>query len=103
TTAAGFTRRDLLRQSVRVAGAAIAVNAWPRAAATLFASPFDGLPQAPDSAAAMRQQMGAIPITTTPLADQLTMLSGPGGNVVVLNGPDGKVVVDTFVRNVWDK
>jgi len=30
-------------------------------------------------------------------ADNLTMLSGPGGSVVVLNGPDGKFVVDTFV------
>ena len=29
------------------------------------------------------------------------MLSGPGGNVVVLNGPDGKLVVDTFVRPAW--
>jgi glyoxylase-like metal-dependent hydrolase (beta-lactamase superfamily II) len=64
----------------------------------------DVVPQAAaDSAAAMRQQMGAIPIASTPLADKLTMLSGPGGNVVVLNGPDGKLVVDTFVRNVWDK
>jgi glyoxylase-like metal-dependent hydrolase (beta-lactamase superfamily II) len=30
------------------------------------------------------------------------MLSGPGGNVVVLNGPDGKIVVDTFVQGSWD-
>jgi glyoxylase-like metal-dependent hydrolase (beta-lactamase superfamily II) len=29
------------------------------------------------------------------------MLSGPGGNVVVLNGPDGKVVVDTFVQGAF--
>lgn len=45
--------------------------------------------------------MGAIPIVSTRLADNLTMLSGPGGNVVVLNGPDGKLVVDTFVQPAW--
>lgn len=35
------------------------------------------------------------------LTDSLTMLSGPGGNVVVLNGPDGKIVVDSFVQPAW--
>jgi glyoxylase-like metal-dependent hydrolase (beta-lactamase superfamily II) len=29
------------------------------------------------------------------------MLSGPGGNVVILNGPDGKIVVDSFVQPAW--
>jgi glyoxylase-like metal-dependent hydrolase (beta-lactamase superfamily II) len=29
------------------------------------------------------------------------MLSGPGGNVVVLYGSDGTVVVDTFVQPAW--
>jgi glyoxylase-like metal-dependent hydrolase (beta-lactamase superfamily II) len=41
------------------------------------------------------------PITTTPLTPNLTLLAGPGGNVVVLNGADGKVVVDTFVQPAW--
>jgi cyclase len=99
-----FTRRVLLRQAARIAGATVAVTAWPRTVANLVAGPLDALPQAPtDSAAAMRQQMGAIPIATTPLGEKLTMLSGPGGNVVVLSGADGKVVVDTFVRNAWDR
>jgi glyoxylase-like metal-dependent hydrolase (beta-lactamase superfamily II) len=47
--------------------------------------------------------MAAAPIQTTRLTDALSMLSGPGGNVVVLNGPDGKVVVDTFVQGAWEK
>src|SRR5258708_21247682 len=38
-----------------------------------------------------------------PLAENLTLLSGPGGNVVVLNGPDGKIVVDTFLLPAWPK
>ena len=51
----------------------------------------------------MRAQMGATPLETVKLSDNLTMLSGPGGNVVVLNGPDGKVVVDSFVQTAWAK
>jgi cyclase len=100
----GFTRRDLFRQAAGLAGAAIALNGWPRLAGAALASPFDVAQQAAgDAAAAMRKQLGAVPITSTPLADKLTMLSGPGGNVVVLNGPDGKAVMDTFVQSAWDK
>jgi glyoxylase-like metal-dependent hydrolase (beta-lactamase superfamily II) len=54
-----------------------------------------------DPVAAMRAQMGAIPIETVKLGDNLAMLAGPGGNVLVLNGPDGKVVVDGFVQTAW--
>jgi glyoxylase-like metal-dependent hydrolase (beta-lactamase superfamily II) len=104
STASGLTRRDLLRHSARLAGAVLALNGVPRFAGAVFASPFDVAQQAAgDAAAAMRKQLGAVPITSTPLADKLTMLSGPGGNVVVLNGPDGKAVVDTFVQSAWDK
>jgi cyclase len=56
-----------------------------------------------DPLAAFRAQLGAIPIQTQPLAENLTLLSGPGGNVVVLRGPDGMVVVDTFVAPAWPK
>src|SRR2546425_6959950 len=56
-----------------------------------------------DPLAAFRAQLGAIPIQAQPLAENLTLLSGPGGNVVVLRGPDGMVVVDTFVAPAWPK
>ena len=46
---------------------------------------------------------GCAPIQSQPLAENLTLLSGPGGNVVVLNGPDGKIVVDTFLMPAWPK
>jgi hypothetical protein len=49
----------------------------------------------------MRAQMGSVPIHLQPLAENLTLLSGPGGNVVVLNGADGKIVVDTFLMPAW--
>lgn len=56
-----------------------------------------------DPVAALRAMLGAAPIQTSKLADNLTLLSGPGGNVVVLNGPDGKFVIDTFVAPAWPK
>ncbi|PYP34844.1 MAG: MBL fold metallo-hydrolase [Gemmatimonadetes bacterium] len=52
---------------------------------------------------AFRAQIGATPIQTEKLADNLILLSGPGGNVVVLTGPDGMLLVDTFVSPAWPK
>jgi cyclase len=51
----------------------------------------------------LREQLGAAPIETAKLADGLVMLSGPGGNVVVLFGREGKVVVDSFVQPAWPR
>jgi glyoxylase-like metal-dependent hydrolase (beta-lactamase superfamily II) len=61
------------------------------------------LQQPQDPLAAFRAQIGATPIKSLALTDTLTMLSGPGGNVVVLKGADGLVVVDTFVQPAWPK
>ena len=57
--------------------------------------------QPQDPLAAFRAQIGAVPIKSQPLSDNLTLLSGPGGNVVVLHGSDGLVMVDTFVATAW--
>jgi len=59
--------------------------------------------QQQDRVAQFRAQIGAIPIQAQPLAEHLTLLAGPGGNVVVLHGSDGLVVVDTFVAPAWPK
>ena len=56
-----------------------------------------------DRLAAFRAQIGATPIKTQPLGENLTLLSGPGGNIVVLHGADGLIVVDTFVAPAWPK
>jgi cyclase len=61
------------------------------------------LQQPTDRVAGFRAQMGSIPIQATPLAKNVTLLGGPGGNVVVLHGSDGLVVVDTFVAPAWPK
>lgn len=85
-----ITRREMLRLS-SAAVAAATVPEW----AFAWHSQADQLSQ-------MRAQTGAAPITSQSLAANLTMLSGPGGNIVVLNGADGKIVVDTFVLPAWN-
>jgi cyclase len=97
------TRRELLKGSAALAGSAFLAQLFP--SSLVRASAFGYPQQAPaaDPLAAFRARMGAIPIQSQKLADNLTMLSGPGGNVVVLNGPDGKFIVDTFVSPAWPK
>ena len=59
-------------------------------------------PTSIEAATAMRARMGQAPIQALKLRENLTLLSGPGGNVVVLDGTaDGKLMVDTFVLPAW--
>ena len=91
------TRRDALRAATAVAGGMVWTRLFPRSFTQQpTASPADHL-------AAFRAQIGAAPIQAHQLAENLTLLSGPGGNVVVLHGSDGKLVVDTFVQPAWPK
>lgn len=98
-------RREMLRNSAAFAGGALLSQLFP---ASLRTAGVPNLRQQPatastDQLAAMRAQMGSTPIQSQSLAENLTLLSGPGGNVVVLNGPDGKIVVDTFLLPAWPK
>ena len=97
-------RRAMLRDSATLAGSAFLMHLFPGAPRAYAAAGYgqQGAP-ADDPLAAIRAQIGAIPIQTQKLADNLTMLSGPGGNVLVLNGADGKIVVDTFLSPAWPK
>jgi cyclase len=91
------SRREMLRGSVTLAGSAFLAHLFH---APLYAQ------QAPSPAtllADMRAKFNAAPLETQRLAEDVTMLSGPGGSVVVLNGPDGKFVVDTFVAPAWPR
>jgi cyclase len=54
-----------------------------------------------DPLAQMRQQLGAAAIASEKLAPAVTMLSGAGGNVILIHGKDGKVLVDGFVKTAW--
>ncbi len=98
------SRRDILRGSVTLAGSAFLAHLFPatllRASATGYAQP---APSPADLLASMRAKFNAVPMETQKLADNVTMLDGPGGAVVVLNGPDGKFVVDTLVAPAWPR
>ena len=96
-----LTRRELLRGSIAITGAALAGSTVPPWLARPFAR--HQQPAAADALAQSRAAMAKAPIEVLKLTDRLTMLSGPGGNVVVLPGSDGKVVVDTFVQSVWQQ
>jgi cyclase len=99
------SRRAMLRDSATLAGSAFLAQLFPASllrAAVPFLAQQQSAPPA-DPLAAFRAQMAAIPIHPQTLAENLTLLSGPGGNVAVLKGPDGKFVVDTFVLPAWSK
>ena len=90
------TRRAALRAGGAIAGAAFAgtiAPAWLRAYTQ----------QAPqgDRLAQMRHQLGAAPIAVDKLAANVSLLSGAGGNVILIQGKDGKVLVDGFVKTAW--
>lgn len=91
-----WTRRAWLRASGRFTAAAFAAR---------YVSPelraFQAAAPAPGGLDARRAAIAQAPIARTPLTDRLTLLSGPGGNVVVLHGPDGLHLVDNFVRPAW--
>ena len=91
-----LSRRALLRQACVIGSGVTLAQLFPQ---YVFAQQA-GAPA--DALAATRAQMAATPIEVTRLTDTLTMLSGPGGNIVVLNGTDGKIVVDTFIQGAWD-
>src|SRR6201998_4420509 len=99
------TRRGMLRNCAGFAGSALLAQLFP---ASLLNAGVPALRQQAatpptDSLAAMRAQMGTAPIHSQPLAENLPLLTGRVGNVVVVNGPDGKIVVDTFLLPAWPK
>src|SRR6266566_8941521 len=95
------TRRKMLQAATGLAGGAL-VSRFCLGTLVYAATP--GFPQqkpAGDQVAAMRAQFGSMPIQTQKLTDSITLLSGPGGNVVVMNGGDGKLLGDTCVKPAW--
>jgi cyclase len=98
------TRREMLRGSAAIAGSAFLAQLFPGSLLRAAGAGRGLQTTSPaDLATAFRTQMGATPIQSQKLSDNLTLLSGPGGNVVVLTGPDGKFIVDNFVSPAWPK
>jgi glyoxylase-like metal-dependent hydrolase (beta-lactamase superfamily II) len=98
-----LSRRDLLQQAAVLAGGLMLPGFSSRAFAWA-AHPAQQTP-APsvEGLERIRAMLGAIPMQSQTLSDNLTLLSGPGGNVVVSRGKDGMLVVDTFVAPAWPK
>jgi glyoxylase-like metal-dependent hydrolase (beta-lactamase superfamily II) len=99
-TVTSSTRREWLQMMAAMSAGTLVDGLIPR---ELAGAATGRAVQQQDRVAAFRAQLGAIPIRAQPLAKNLTLLAGPGGNVVVLHGPDGMVVVDTFVAPAWPK
>src|SRR5882672_8304869 len=101
------TRREMLRAASLLAGGSALAGLLPR---TLLAEAqaAAGKAQNPSAAPAdpveqMKKQMASVPLQTLKLRDNIQMLSGPGGNMVVLDGPDGKILVDSSFASVAPK
>ncbi len=91
-------RRNFLKASAALSGVVLASLSLPRAliAKQAFSADTAVLTK-------FRASFGATPIEMTKLGGNLTLLSGPGGNVVVSDGKDGKLLIDTFVQPAWPK
>jgi cyclase len=94
------SRRAFLRSAAALAGgAAVSRRFAPPQTADVEAAQSGVAPT--DAVVALRAQIGSVPIDSNRLTDRLVMLSGPGGNVIVLHGSDGKLVVDSFMQPAW--
>jgi cyclase len=97
------TRREMLQAGGALAGGWALSQLFPKAlagATPRFTQQGSAAPA--DALAAARARFGKVPIESAKLSENLTLLRGPGGNVVVLNGADGKLLVDTFTQFAWD-
>jgi cyclase len=97
------SRREFLNVAMKGSALAVAASLMPREALVLAAGNAQQAPSAAELLADMRAWFNAAPLETQMLSEDVTMLSGPGGTVLVLNGPDGKFVVDTFVAPAWPR
>jgi len=93
------TRRELLRAASFVAGGSALASFLPR---TLLAEA-QGASGSGSALDQMIDQMASVPLQSMKLRDNITLLYGPGGNMVVLDGPDGKVLVDCSFGKVAPK
>lgn len=105
------SRRQLLRASGALAGGGLLSALLPTnlAAASRHAlsqsqsSQPQSTAEVADRIKQMRTQAAAAILQNTKLTDNLYMISGAGGNIVVLDGPDGKVLVDSSYSTVSAK
>lgn len=94
-----LTRREILQGAGTLAGGWALSHIFPESLAgtTPRFAQHSGEPNS-DALMAARARFGKVPIESTKLSENLILLRGPGGNVVVLHGKDGKLLVDTFTQ-----
>jgi cyclase len=101
-----ITRREMLRTGVAMVGTGVLAGLLPASLLAKAKSSAGALQQVTSSAerlSQMRTQMSAVPLVTAKLRENIYLLSGPGGNMVVLSGADGKVLVDSSFAAVAPK
>jgi cyclase len=108
-TAENTTRREMLRVGSGLAAAAWLSGILPaglRAAAFAHSGPWQsqqaGAPSN-ERVAQMKAQAAGLPVQSQKLRDNIYMLSGGFGNIVILTGPEGKVMVDSGYSSVATK
>src|SRR5256885_17258047 len=84
------TRREWLRMMAALSGAALVDGLLPRGLARAATG---RVAQQQDPLAAFRARVGAVPIQAQPLAEHLTPVPGPRGNVDDVVGADRIVPV----------
>lgn len=89
-----ISRRALLQRSAMFAGAAALQPLW--SSAFVYAQT-SGQPAKSGLVASFEAAGAKTPVTTTPLAQNLYLLQGVGGNMAVLTGSDGKILIDSSV------
>jgi len=96
------TRREMLQLGSGLVGTSLisGLLPWGTSAAMTGqqqsgSAPIQNAPISQDRVAQMRAQAATVPVQTQKLRDNVYMLSGPGGNILVLTGADGKLMVDS--------
>jgi cyclase len=103
------TRREMLRAASFLAGGSAVAGFMPHALLAGVQAAAAGNAQAPSSATPvdpveqMKAQMAGVQLRSLKLRDNIQMLYGPGGNMVVLDGSDGKILVDSSFASVAPK
>jgi cyclase len=102
-TTENTTRREMLQMGSSLAGTALLSGIFPFGLAAAAGgwqqaqqqAQVPGAPISNDRVAQMRAQAASVPLQSQKLRDNIYMLSGPGGNMIVLTGSEGKVLVDS--------
>ena len=84
------SRRNFLKTSSMILGAAAFTGALPSSLLAQATTDEEKISQ-------IRKNIASAGIKVVPVAANVTMISGAGGNIGVLTGPEGKIMIDSGV------